>query len=87
MSLATGDPRLLFKFQRQQFSIIVSYAITIVKSQGWSIFGIYICFLKGLLSVMIIIVYLFLELILNNKDDYVDCTSTTNVHIVYKEVC
>ncbi|XP_019184837.1 PREDICTED: ATP-dependent DNA helicase PIF1-like [Ipomoea nil] len=34
MSLTLSDPRLPFKFQRKQFPLILSYAMTINKSQG-----------------------------------------------------
>ncbi|KAM7524646.1 hypothetical protein LguiA_014548 [Lonicera macranthoides] len=34
MTLTPSDPRLSFKFQRRQYRLIVSYAITINKSQG-----------------------------------------------------
>ncbi|XP_042003866.1 uncharacterized protein LOC121752843 [Salvia splendens] len=34
MSLILSDPRLPFKFQRRQFPLVVSYAMTINKSQG-----------------------------------------------------
>lgn len=37
MTLTPSDPRLPFKFQRKQYPIIVSYAITINKSQGQSL--------------------------------------------------
>lgn len=37
LSLTLIDPRLLFKFQRRQFPLIVSYAITINKSQDQSL--------------------------------------------------
>ncbi|CAH9100410.1 unnamed protein product [Cuscuta epithymum] len=37
MSLTPSDVRLPFKFQRRQFPIIVSYAMTINKSQGQSL--------------------------------------------------
>ncbi|XP_073120000.1 uncharacterized protein [Henckelia pumila] len=37
MSLTPSDPRLPFKFQRRQFPLIVSYAMTINKSQGQSL--------------------------------------------------
>ncbi|XP_019150494.1 PREDICTED: ATP-dependent DNA helicase PIF7-like [Ipomoea nil] len=34
MSLTPSDPRLAFKFQRKQFPLMLSYAMTINKSQG-----------------------------------------------------
>lgn len=34
MTLTPSDPRLPFKFQRRQYPLIVSYAMTINKSQG-----------------------------------------------------
>ncbi|XP_041999843.1 uncharacterized protein LOC121749330 [Salvia splendens] len=37
MSLIPSDPRLSFKFQRRQFPLTVSYAMTINKSQGQSL--------------------------------------------------
>ncbi|XP_042028804.1 uncharacterized protein LOC121775801 [Salvia splendens] len=37
MSLTPSDPRLPFKFQRRQFPLSVSYAMTINKSQGQSL--------------------------------------------------
>ena len=35
--MTSSDSRLPFKFQRKQFPIIVSYAMTINKSQGQSL--------------------------------------------------
>ncbi|XP_057779966.1 uncharacterized protein LOC130998566 [Salvia miltiorrhiza] len=37
LSLTPSDPRLPFKFQRRQFPLVVSYAMTINKSQGQSL--------------------------------------------------
>ncbi|XP_075481273.1 uncharacterized protein LOC142521984 [Primulina tabacum] len=37
MSLTPFDPRLAFKFQRRQYPLIISYAMTINKSQGQSL--------------------------------------------------
>ncbi|KAM3323297.1 hypothetical protein P3S67_004448 [Capsicum chacoense] len=37
MSLTLSDSRIPFKFQRRQFSVIVSFAMTINKSQGQSL--------------------------------------------------
>ncbi|KAF3653607.1 CHD3-type chromatin-remodeling factor PICKLE [Capsicum annuum] len=37
MSLTPSDSRIPFKFQRRQFSVIVSFAMTINKSQGQSL--------------------------------------------------
>ena len=37
MSLIPSDPSLPFKFQRRQFPLAVSYAMTINKSQGQSL--------------------------------------------------
>ncbi|XP_075521381.1 uncharacterized protein LOC142554603 [Primulina tabacum] len=37
LSLTPSDPRLPFKFQRRQFPLIVSYAMTINKNQGQSL--------------------------------------------------
>ena len=37
MTLTPSDPRLPFKFQRRQYPLIVSYAMTINKSQGQSL--------------------------------------------------
>ncbi|XP_057790213.1 uncharacterized protein LOC131007083, partial [Salvia miltiorrhiza] len=91
MSLTPSDPRLPFRFQRKQFPVIVSYAMTINKSQGQSLnhVGLFLkkpVFSHGQLYVAISRVTNrsgLKILICENDGDY-QKNATTNV--VYKEV-
>jgi ATP-dependent DNA helicase PIF1 len=90
LSLTPSDIRILFKFQRRQFSLMVYFAMTINKSQGQSLkhVGIYLpspVFPHGQLYVAISRVTSRDELkILITDDDGEDANKTSNV--VYKEV-
>ncbi|XP_057795691.1 uncharacterized protein LOC131011831, partial [Salvia miltiorrhiza] len=90
MTLTPADPRLPFKFQRRQFPLIVSYAMTINKSQGQSLshVGFFLpkpVFTHGQLYVAISRVRSRSGLkIFISDEDSGDGTTTTNV--VYKEV-
>ncbi|XP_057793359.1 uncharacterized protein LOC131009979 [Salvia miltiorrhiza] len=90
MSLTPADPRLPFKFERRQFPIIVSYAMTINKSQGQSLshVGLFLpkpVFTHGQLYVAASRVRSRRGLkILISEDGRNDATTTTNV--VYREV-
>ncbi|KAL6550133.1 hypothetical protein OROMI_020621 [Orobanche minor] len=50
MTLTPADPRLPFKFQQRQFPLIVSYAMTINKSQGQSLSKVGLLLLKSVFS-------------------------------------
>ncbi|XP_019173001.1 PREDICTED: uncharacterized protein LOC109168432 [Ipomoea nil] len=90
MSMAPSDPRLPFKFQRRQFSLMLSYAMTINKSQGQTLTHVGLVlkkpvFVHGQLYVAASRVNNPDGLkILIAKDSSSTTTSTTNV--VYHEV-
>jgi len=90
LSLTPSDVRIPFKFQRRQFPITVSFAMTINKSQRQSLknIGIYLpspVFFHGQLYVAISRVTLRKRLkILITHEDGQDTDITSNV--VYKEV-
>ncbi|XP_042012019.1 uncharacterized protein LOC121760408 [Salvia splendens] len=92
MSLIPSDPRLPFKFQRRQFPLAVSYAMTINKSQGQSLshVGLFLrkhVFNHGQLYVAISRVTSREGLkILVCKDEVDEGNGDTTVNIVYKEV-
>ena len=90
MTMTSSDVRLPFKFQRKQFPIIISYAMTINKSQGQSLskVGLFLrnpVFSHGQLYVAFSRVTHPNGLkVLLCKDGHVNPSCTTNV--VYKEV-
>lgn len=90
MSLTPPDPRLPFKFEELQYPLIVSYAMTINKSQGQSLshVGIFLprpVFTHGQLYVAVSRVRNRDGLrILISEENKNDSITTTNV--VYKEV-
>ncbi|XP_019175634.1 PREDICTED: uncharacterized protein LOC109170955 [Ipomoea nil] len=90
MSMAPSDPRLPFKFQRRQFLLMLSYAMTINKSQGQTLTHVGLVlkkpvFVHGQLYVAASRVNNPDGLkILIAKDSSSTTTSTTNV--VYHEV-
>ncbi|XP_042046064.1 ATP-dependent DNA helicase pif1-like [Salvia splendens] len=92
MSLIPSDPRLPFKFQRRQFPLTVSYAMTINKSQGQSLshVGLFLrkpAFNHGQLYVAISRVTSRECLkILVCKDEQGEGYGDSTVNIVYKEV-
>jgi ATP-dependent DNA helicase PIF1 len=90
LSLIPSDKRLPFKFQRRQFPLTVSYAMTINKSQGQSLqyVGVYLphpIFSHGQLYVALsrVTSKQVLKILIAN-DNAQDSTTTQNV--VYKEV-
>ena len=90
MTLTPSNPKLSFKFQIRQYHLVVSYAMTINKSQGQSLshVGIYLkksVFSHGQLHVAVSRVINRKELkILICDEDGEPTNSTTNV--VFKEV-
>ncbi|XP_042067091.1 uncharacterized protein LOC121810365 [Salvia splendens] len=92
MSLIPSDPRLPFKFQRRQFPLAVSYAMTINKSQGQSLshVGLFLrkpVFNHGQMYVAISRVTSREGLkIFVCKDEVDEGNGDTTVNIVYKEV-
>ncbi|XP_019153468.1 PREDICTED: uncharacterized protein LOC109149930 [Ipomoea nil] len=90
MSMSPSDPRLPFKFQRRQFPLMLSYAMTINKSQGQTLTHVGLIlkkpvFVHGQLYVAASRVNNPDDLkILIVKDPSSTTTSTTNV--VYHEV-
>ncbi|XP_042022850.1 ATP-dependent DNA helicase PIF1-like [Salvia splendens] len=91
MSLIPSDPRLPFKFQRRQFPLVVSYAMTINKSQGQSLshVGLFLrkpVFSHGQLYVAISRVTSRggLKILVCGDED--DNRSDATVNVVYKEV-
>ena len=90
MSLVPSDTRLPFKFQRRQFPLIVSYAMTINKSQGQSLAHVGLFLRKPVFSHGQFYVAISrvtsregLKILVCDEDD-VGVDSTVNV--VYKEV-
>ncbi|KAL3636163.1 hypothetical protein CASFOL_020710 [Castilleja foliolosa] len=90
LSLTPSDVRVSFKFQRRQFSVMISYAMTINKSQGQSLanVGLYLkksVFSHGQLYVAVSRVTnpTGLKILLCPNED--DETNST-VNVVYKEV-
>ncbi|XP_047964804.1 uncharacterized protein LOC125209244 [Salvia hispanica] len=92
MSLIPSDPRLPFKFQRRQFPLAVSYAMTINKSQGQSLshVGLFLrklVFNHGQLCVAISRVTSREGLkILVCKDEEDESSGDSTINIVYKKV-
>ncbi|XP_019177371.1 PREDICTED: ATP-dependent DNA helicase PIF1-like [Ipomoea nil] len=90
MSMSPSDPKLAFKFQRMQFPLMLSYAMTINKSQGQTLSHVGLIlkksvFVHGQLYVAASRVNNLDGLkILIVKDSSSTTTSTTNV--VYHEV-
>jgi ATP-dependent DNA helicase PIF1 len=90
LSLMPSDVRIPFKFKLRQFTLVVSFAMTINKSQGQSLKhgGIYLptsVFSHGQLYVAISRVSSRKGLkILINDEDGIDTNVTSNV--IYKEV-
>lgn len=89
MSHTSSDPRMSFKFERRQFPLIVSYAMTINKSQeqSFSHFGLFLkkpVFSHDQLYVVISRVRSrsVLKILICDKDSNNTCTT----NVVYKEV-
>jgi ATP-dependent DNA helicase PIF1 len=90
LSLILSDKRLPFKFQRKQFPLTVSYAMTINKSQGQSLkyVGVYLpqpIFSHGQLYVALSKVTSKEGLKILITDDKGECSNITQ-NVVYKEV-
>jgi hypothetical protein len=89
LSLTRSDKRIPFKFQRRQFPVVVSFAMTINKSQGQSLkhVGVYLpqsIFSHGQLYVVMSRVTSKKDLKMLITDEKEDTDETENV--VYKEV-
>ncbi|XP_058733993.1 uncharacterized protein LOC131605682, partial [Vicia villosa] len=90
LSLTPSDPRIPFKFQRRQFPLVISFAMTINKSQGQSLnhVGVYLpqsVFSHGQLYVVISRVTSRIGLKLLIATDEGQHTNNT-LNVVYKEV-
>ncbi|KAM3237639.1 ATP-dependent DNA helicase PIF1-like [Capsicum chacoense] len=90
MSLTPSDSRIPFKFQRRQFSMIVSFAMTINKSKGQSLCNVELFLKKSVFTHGQLYVALSrvtsrkrLKILCYNEDEKIT-NETTNV--VYKEV-
>ena len=91
MSLIPSDPRLPFKFQRRQFPLAVSYAMTINKSQGQSLshVGLFLrkpVFSHGQLYVAISRITSREGLKILVCGDEIGSRSDSTLNVVYKEV-
>ena len=89
LSLSPSDVKIPFKFQRRQFPIFVSFAMTINKSQGQSLksVGIYLSspvFLHGQLYVAISRIEIIL--IVDGDEENTDTTSNVVYHEVFSNV-
>ncbi|KAI9084504.1 hypothetical protein K1719_033492 [Acacia pycnantha] len=90
MDMNPSESKLPFKMTRRQFSIIISFAMTINKSQGQSMtnVGLYLpspVFSHGQLYVALSRVKSFNGLKILILDEFKKCTNTT-VNVVYREV-
>ncbi|XP_031095112.1 uncharacterized protein LOC115999399 [Ipomoea triloba] len=85
MTITPSDPRLPFKFNRRQFPLMLSYAMTINKSQGQTVSKVGLILKNGQLYVVASRVSQpdGLKILVCNESKQ-NCNSTTNV--VYKEV-
>ncbi|XP_058783036.1 ATP-dependent DNA helicase PIF1-like [Vicia villosa] len=90
LSLTPSDPRIPFNFQRKQFPIVVSFAMTINKSEGQSLQndGIYLpkpVSSHGQLYVAVsrVTSRAGLKLLICDDDDHV---SNKTYNVIYKEI-
>ncbi|XP_031108707.1 uncharacterized protein LOC116013198 [Ipomoea triloba] len=90
MSMSPSDPRLPFKFQRKQFPLMLSYAMTINKSQGQTLSHVGLLLKK---SVFVHGQFYVAASRINNPDGLKilivndsRTSSTTTINVVYHEV-
>ncbi|XP_058783038.1 uncharacterized protein LOC131657686 [Vicia villosa] len=86
LSLTPSDPRIPFNFQRKQFPIVVSFAVTINISEGQSLQNVGIYLPKPVFShgqLYVAVSRAGLKLLICDDDDHV---SNKTYNVIYKEI-